>query len=218
MHMKKTVISNFIFSTILIICLVTINNYLQFKKPHNPESFTTFSAPITKIFSFGNYRFISSFIWTKTLLDADTSHTPRDRRSWLFYRFKLISSLDPTFYENYLQGGIYLSIIKDDIEGARILFDKGLTYFSNDTSLLYYSAFNYHFELNNYEKSLEQFKKLKEIDPYKVKNIDSLITDAKLRKSNINMKREALLKIYRETKDEELKEAIRRKLKIKKGP
>lgn len=161
--MKKISLPNIGYILILILSLILTNIFLTYKKPYNPESYTTLDSNFVKIISFGNYRFISSFIWAKTLLDADIEHVSPGERSWLYYRFKLISDLDATFYENYLHGGVYLSIIKDDLEGAAEIFEKGLSFYPNDFQLLYNAAFNYHFQLRNFDLSLKYYKRIQSL-------------------------------------------------------
>lgn len=219
MAMKKTHLINIFYSIILIVSIMIVNTSLSFNKPTNPERFTTLNSSFIKIISFGNYRFISSFLWTKTLLDADTEHVKDNKKSWLFYRFKLISDLDPTFYENYLQGGIYLSIIKDDIWGAEEIFLKGLKHFKNDYKLLYYTAFNYHFELKDYKNSLIYYRRLQQLPESNTMTIlPKLIEQAQKKSTPINIRLITLQREYHSSRDEKVKEAILKKIdEIKKG-
>ena len=217
--MNKIHLKNFSYSIILLMSIIGINTFLSFDKPINPESFTTLNSHFVKITSLGNYRFLSSLTWTKTLLDADTEHVKKGKRAWLYHRFKLISDLDPTFYENYLQGGIYLSIIKDDTKGAEEIFLKGLTFYPNDYKLTYYTAFNYHFELNDYVNSLKYYQKLEKFEEAKkIRILPALIEQAKKKISPDYIKLLTLQKEYRDSKDEKVKEAILKKIeRIKKG-
>lgn len=217
--MKKTHISNLFFSSILVLSLFLTNKFLQFKKPTNPDSYTTLSTPITKIISLGNYRFISSFIWTKTLLDADVEHVKNHEYSWLYYRFKLISDLDPMFYENYLKGGVYLSIIKDDIYGAAYMFDKGLSLFPGDYHLMYHSAFNYHFQIKDFNKSLELYQKIQNDPKSSGFNIlPRLISEAKNKINNKNTHLNLLRAQLQATRDPEERRMLELKIEeIKKA-
>jgi tetratricopeptide (TPR) repeat protein len=78
----------------------------------------------------------------------------------MYLRFKAIASLDPHFYYNYLWGGMYLSIIKDDMTAAADIFDSGLKYYPNDYELNYRQGFNYYFELGEFEKGLSYLSKI----------------------------------------------------------
>lgn len=105
-------------------------------------------------FNLGQKRLISSLYWVATILDSDVDHyKAKDLNSWMFIRFNTISILEPKFYENYNFGGPYLSIIKDDLSGADIIYTKGLTQYQNDYSLLLNSGFHYYFEERNLKKA-----------------------------------------------------------------
>jgi len=113
-------------------------------------------------FNLGQKRLLSSLYWVSTILDSDIDHYKnKDLNSWMFLRFNTISILEPLFYENYQFGGPYLSIVKDDLEGASILYDKGLTIYPNDYSLLFNSGFHYYFEKRDLNKAYPILAKLK---------------------------------------------------------
>ena len=112
-------------------------------------------------FNLGFKRLTSSLMWVSTILESDIEHyNKKDLNSWMFLRFNTISKLEPRFYENYAFGGLYLSIIKDDISGASIIYNKGLGIFPNDYALLRDAAFHFHFEANDYERSYQIYSKL----------------------------------------------------------
>lgn len=124
------------------------------------EKSYTFNKTFLSLFTLGNRRLVSSFIWTKTLIDSDIDHVKGDGKSWMYFKFNTIADLDPYFYENYLFGGIYLSIIKDDVNGAADLFEKGLQQYPKDYQLLYNAGFNYYFEMGNKKKAMEKYNQL----------------------------------------------------------
>lgn len=113
-------------------------------------------------FNLGFKRLESSLLWISTILESDIDHyKKKDLNSWMFLRFNTISKLEPKFYENYAFGGLYLSIIKDDLAGASIIYDKGLKIYPNDFFLLKDAAFHYYFEVGDFDKSYELYSKLK---------------------------------------------------------
>lgn len=119
------------------------------------------NSSFIQFFSLGNNRLVSNLIWIQTLLESDEVHYKRNYLSnWMYLRFLTIAKLDPQFYENYLYGGMYLSIIKDDLLGAADLFETGFKYYPDDYYLNYYAGFNYFYELGDYEKGLELLQKI----------------------------------------------------------
>ncbi len=144
---------------------------------------------------------ISSTLWISTILESDHDHyKKKDLNSWMFLRFKSISNLEPLFYENYLFGGTYLSIIKDDLEGASLIYDKGLSFYGNDFALLRDAGFHYYFEVQNYPRAYQIYSKLKNNPRTSAIIISSL---ARLEKSqgNIEGAYELLLNRYSQLSD-----------------
>lgn len=123
------------------------------------DTAVNFNHNFIKVLSLGNKRLVSSILWIQTLLQADLEHyNKRDLNNWLYLRFLSISTLDELFYENYLWGGMYLSIVKDDVIGAADIFEKGLKYYPNDYKLNYNAGFNYYFEMGDFKKGLEKLE------------------------------------------------------------
>lgn len=120
----------------------------------------TLDSKVLSLMSLGHEKLISSYLWMNTLLFSDHEHVKDNKGSWMYHRFNLISNFNPKFYENYYYGGIYLSIIKDDIFYADKIFKKGLDNFTDHPDLLWNRAFNLCFELNNCKKALPLYKKL----------------------------------------------------------
>lgn len=113
------------------------------------------------LLSFGQKRMISSLFWIDVLLDADHEHYKNnDLNSWMYLRFLTISKLDPHFYQNYLFGGLYLSVIKDDDLGAKEIYDRGLVLFPESAELLQNAAFHYRFELHDYVGAERLYERL----------------------------------------------------------
>lgn len=130
--------------------------------------------------SAGNKRFITDLLWVQTLLESDMEHyTGKDLNSWMYVRFNTISELDPMFYQNYLWGGQYLAIVKDDLYGAVALMEKGVKIFPDSYRLNYNLGFTYYFELNEYEKGLIYLDKIK-THPKAPSFISSLVVKLKM--------------------------------------
>lgn len=159
--------STYALQIIFIIIFLTSANFVnqQINKPiiriSKQESAINLNATIVDLFSLGYRRLITSIFWLSTILESDHEHyKTKDTNSWMFLRFNLISTLDPNFYENYAFGGQYLSIIKDDDIGAKIILDKGLKYFPEDYQLLLITSFHYYFELHQHTEAMKIYKKL----------------------------------------------------------
>ncbi len=142
--------------------VVNINNEkpLMFISKQNQS--INFNSSLFTYFNLGLKRLISSTLWVSTIIESDVEHyKQKDLNSWMFLRFNSISELEPKFYQNYAFGGPYLSIIKDDIEGASAIYKKGLKEYPDDYSLIKDASFHFYFEAHDQALSEELFKKLK---------------------------------------------------------
>jgi len=120
-----------------------------------------FKSHFLKNFNFGLKRFISSYIWVQTILESDTEqYKKKDGNSWIYYRLVSITTLDPDFEWAYLWGGQYLSVIKDDIQGAKDIYEKGIRLFPNNFWLNFYAGFHYYWELGDCQAAYAVFSRI----------------------------------------------------------
>lgn len=177
------------------------------------ETALNINNDILVFMSAGNKRLLTDLLWVQTLLESDTDHyKKKDLNNWLFLRFNSIATLDPNFYENYLFGGRYLAIIKDDLEGAEIIYEKGLKHYPDDFSLNYGAGFLNYFEIGNFEKGLEYLTKV-ENHPRSPVFIKSIINKLKLETGVPLEEIFQLVKFdYETTTDETLKNKLRNDL------
>ncbi len=189
----------------------------HFKKPrlviNKQDSAINLHQNIYRYLNIGNKRLLSDVLWIQTLLESDEEHYGKaDLNSWMYHRFFTITVLDPHFYENYIYGGIFLSIVKDDPVGASEIFSKGIAYFPEDYELNYQLAFNYIFELGIDDKGLYHLEKIKH-NPRAPKNINSIIEKLRLEiSSNFDIALEFLTESLRQTKDPGLKKKIKEEM------
>lgn len=125
------------------------------------DSSTNFKNNLYRYFNFGQKRLLSSLLWISTILESDIDHyKEKNLNSWMYLRFKTISDLEPLFYENYAFSGPYLSVIKDDIEGASDMFKLGLQHYPSDLGILQNAAFHFYFEAHDFKRASEIHKRL----------------------------------------------------------
>ncbi len=158
------------FFVFFIFCLIlTLGFFAQKLDINNPlpkltiskqQSAVNIKSDYVNLLFLGHSRLVSSLLWITTLLEADHDHYKGSGNSWLFYRFMTITKLEPLFYSNYFFGGMYLSVIKDDIYGANVLLEKGLDHYPDDFWLNYYAGFNSAFSLGDNEAGLAYFSKI----------------------------------------------------------
>lgn len=153
------------FTTCLLLFLSTRLVNLHPKpiiKISKEESSTKLSPDLIKLSTVGQKRFISKMIWIRTLIDSDVEKVREDENSWMFFNFKSIHFLDPMFLFNYIFGALYLSVVKDDLNGASFMYDKASKIYPNHFHLNYYGGIHYLFEIGNKKKALSFLNRVKD--------------------------------------------------------
>jgi hypothetical protein len=170
------------------------------------ETAININNEILVFMSAGNKRLLTDLLWVQTLIESDIEHYgKKDLNNWLYLRFNAISILDPYFYENYLYGGQFLAIVKDDLEGADVIYNKGLKHFPNDYRLNYNAGFLNYYEIGNAKKGLEYLIRIRN-HPQAPLYINSIIHKLQLA-TGIDLKEifQFVLHNYNDTQDERLR-------------
>ncbi len=159
--------------------------------------------------SAGNKRLFSDLIWIQTLIESDLEqYSGKDLNNWLFLRFMTIQALDPDFYENYVYGGQFLAIVKDDLEGANVLYSKGILKFPEDYKLNFQAGFMNFYERGDFKTALKYLSKI-ENHPNSPTFLKSIINKLKYGISNDLEATFQLVHLnYESTKDAHLKERL----------
>ncbi len=173
------------------------------------ESAVNINSDFIKFLNAGHSRLISDLLWIVTLLESDHEHyQQKDLNSWMYLRFKTIMTLDPLFLQNYQFGGKYLSIVKDDIYGAKEIFDKGLSIYPNNYELLFNAAYLYGFELQDDKVAYELYLKVASF-PQAPPYIKTLAYKLKFESTqNLEFALQFLKDSYKVEKDQYLKEKM----------
>lgn len=168
------------------------------------ESAININEEIALILSMGQARMIADFLWITTLIESDVDHyKQKDLNSWIFLRFKSLLTFDPRFLKAYRFGGQYLSIVKDDLQGAAYIFEQGLKKYPDDYDLNFNAGFLYAFELEDYEKAIPIYEKIvtyPQAPPFIKTLLGKLKYEASHSKEDIFT---YLFKIYNETQKDE---------------
>jgi hypothetical protein len=125
------------------------------------DSAININKDLITFLSAGNKRLFGDLIWVQTLLESDLEqYEKKDLNNWLYLRFLTIQHLDPRFYENYLYGGQFLSIVKDDLEGAEVLYQLAMKHYPTDYALNFHAGFMNYFEKGDFKRALFYLEKI----------------------------------------------------------
>ena len=136
------------------------------------EDNRTFVGPTRSIkhVTFGYNDLIADSLWIRLVQDygvceqglapsnndrLDVNRTYDCKKGWVYQMLDVITHLAPKFRMPYATGATVLSVVVDDIEGATLIYNKGIRQFPRDWSILYRAAYHYLFELENRQKAAE---------------------------------------------------------------
>lgn len=176
------------------------------------QSAVNLKSNYVNLLSLGHSRLVSSTLWIVTLLEGDIEHYKGTGNSWMYHRFLSISQLEPKFYHNYLFGGQYLSIVKDDIFGADTLYSLGTEVYPDDFKLNYNAGFNAAFEIGDTSLALKYYDRIYN-SPITQENYPSLlsvINKLRLDNGDINLEQiyDLFLISWNDAKDEGVKKLL----------
>ena len=95
--------------------------------------------------------------WLRALQNFDFCEKPC-RKGWVYHMLEVVTDLSPRFRMAYAMGGSTLSIVLGDIEGAALIYEKGLKNFPKDWSLAYRFAYHELYERKNLKKAADLLK------------------------------------------------------------
>jgi hypothetical protein len=121
-----------------------------------------------ELMHFGFRESLADSLWLRWIQDNDTCQTyasamnpnpiqpsvgefanPRHKfcdNSWSFKMLDAVTKLAPRFKMPYLAGAVTLSVLVEDYEGAKVIFDRGLEQYPTDWILLYRASYHYLFD------------------------------------------------------------------------
>ena len=82
------------------------------------------------------------------------------KKGWVYFMLDTIIDLAPRFRMPHLTGGLMLSVLVGDREGASQLFDKSLSIIQDDWALYYRAAYHFQMEEKDYLKAASLFEKV----------------------------------------------------------
>lgn len=119
-----------------------------------------FIAPPPEIehFVFGFGEVTADMLWIRSVQDfdyCDSNSSSCKQNSWLFHMLDTVTNLSPHFRIPYAAGGLALTVLASDIEGATKIFDKGVAAFPHDWPIVYRAAYHYMYEVKDNKKAAE---------------------------------------------------------------
>lgn len=114
--------------------------------------------PQIEHFVFGFAEVTADMFWIRSVQDfeyCDVNTTACQQGSWLYQMLDTITNLSPHFRIPYAAGGLALTVLASDIEGATKIFDKGVAAFPSDWPIVYRAAYHYMYEVKDNKRAAE---------------------------------------------------------------
>lgn len=110
--------------------------------------------PYLEHFAFGFHMPLADSMWLRAIQDFDYCENQIAKNQcansgWLYHMLDSITNLAPDFRIVYATGGLALTIVISDVEGASKFFDKAVKDFPNDFPILYRAAYHSLIEEKN---------------------------------------------------------------------
>ncbi len=117
---------------------------------------------IIQQFNFGYRETMADVFWIRVVQDFAICENAADadvgqnagaicNKGWVFHMLDLVTDLAPNFRMPYYYGATNLSVLVNDAQGAKVIFDKGLKQMPNSWDIAYRAAYHYMLELNDKE-------------------------------------------------------------------
>lgn len=115
-------------------------------------------------FAFGFNEVISDLMWIRAIQDFDYCSEKISQNlcvgnGWLYKMLDAITELSPFFKIVYQTGGLALTVLVSDYEGASKFFDKSVARNPTDWLILYRASYHYLYEEKNKEKAAEHLRR-----------------------------------------------------------
>jgi tetratricopeptide (TPR) repeat protein len=120
--------------------------------------------PRMELYSLGMKPQLADGLWLRAIQDFDycenlvAKNTCRGN-SWLYKMIDSVTTLDAKYEIAYSVGGLALTILISDYDGASKIFDRGVKEFPTEWNLLYRAAYHALYEEKDFKKASELFKK-----------------------------------------------------------
>jgi hypothetical protein len=173
---KRLTIPNFLIPAGLFILTVLLHG---FSRQLEHASYLNPPPENLEHFAFGFRDSIADSLWLRWIQDNDTCQTykmvqaapaiplqegmtrftsPRHKicdNSWSFKMLDATTKLAPRFMMPYEAGAITLSVMVEDYEGAKVMFDRGIEVYPHDWNILYRAAYHYLFDRQDFSRAAE---------------------------------------------------------------
>ncbi|MEZ0391148.1 MAG: tetratricopeptide repeat protein [Pseudobdellovibrionaceae bacterium] len=174
--------------------------------------------PHLEFFSFGFQMPLADNLWIRAIQDIDFCENEISKQkctgnSWLFQMLDRATTLAPDHLPIYKEGGVALSVLLSDIEGAARIYQKGTAIFKDDFALYYRAGTHAYIEEKNKAKAAQFFLRAAQIQGLEGSWLYSLAS----RLYTDSGQKDIALRLYHDMKKQGLQEYVLKRMREKLG-
>jgi tetratricopeptide (TPR) repeat protein len=157
-YLLKMKVLSFMLGTFALV-MVIISFHMQASIEPAPRQLIA-PPPLLPHMSVGYKEVIADTMWIRTIQDFDfcdqeIAKNKCKNNSWLYKMLDSITDLSPSFRMPYAVGGLALTVIISDIDGATKFFEKAVAAFPTDWPILYRAAYHNLYEVKDKKRAAE---------------------------------------------------------------
>lgn len=102
------------------------------------------------------YKLVAAdMLWIRLLQEIDYRDGDVVNKGWVFHMLDGITTLDPRYRIPFSVGGTILSVLVQDVEGARLLYERAVENFPNHWPMIYRAAYHSLYEVGDCKRAAE---------------------------------------------------------------
>jgi hypothetical protein len=183
----------------------------DFNDEHKAHSSHLLMKPETlEHISLGFKMLMADGIWLRLIQELDYRENDDVSQGWVYHMLDAVTVIDPRYKVAYVSGTTVLSVLVHDVEGARLMYERGLEQFPTFWPLIYRAGYHYFYEVKDCKRAanLFQLAALHGAPPW----LNSLAAKLYVRTGQIELARTLLIDSIKKFEGTEIESELRQRL------
>lgn len=165
-----------------------------------------------KIAVLGYRQIASDLIWLKAVQYLGEIHQTPEGWLWAYHVMDVVTDIDPQFVAVYQAGGTILGVWAQRVQESIMLLEKGVRHNPNEWTLPFFLGYDYFYELHDPVAAAKYFRMASAM-PGAPAYLPKLAARMTVEAGDPAAALEFLERLYAQTQDERLREALVRRMK-----
>ena len=164
-----------------------------------------------KLASLGYRQLVSDLLWIKAVQHMSGRKPKSDEMFWAYHVTDVVTDVDPKFVAAYEIGGVILGVWAGRPHDSIALLTKGIEHNPEVWQLPFFVGYNYFYELHDPVKAAGYFRMASAL-PGAPSYLPKLAARMTVQAGDPDAALEFLNRLYKQTSDERLQEALRQRI------